>query len=301
MPRTLSLDMLEQKNKEYNRPVELYQIFLDEATLYLAMYPKDIEFFDENGNPQTYYAAALSRTTVETNVETKVDQCDVTIDNVTREMSAYIANTELVGRKIKILKVFLDADREILTLPGRPAFETSVDGAALEYNENHIVIFDGVMDAPVINQQQMKVTVVSKLDTLDKNLPARTYQVQCPWQFGDTETCGKTVPDKSGDIDSISVDHMTINDATITEATDYWKHGEITIRNESRVITESGSGFVKVEYPFSADIQSGDPFEMMAGCDKSYEGSHGCQYWNNTQYYGGFLSIPEIRDIREVG
>lgn len=301
MPRTLSLDMLEQKNKEYNRPVELYQIFLDEATLYLAMYPKDIEFFDENGNPQTYYAAALSRTTVETNVETKVDQCDVTIDNVTREMSAYIANTEFVGRKIKILKVFLDADREILTLPGRPAFETSVDGAALEYNENHIVIFDGVMDAPVINQQQMKVTVVSKLDTLDKKLPARTYQVQCPWQFGDAETCGKTVPTKNGNIDSISADHMTINDATITEATGYWKHGEITIGNESRVITESGSGFVKVEYPFPVDVQAGDPFEMLAGCDKSYEGSHGCQHWGNTQYYGGFLSIPEIRDIREVG
>lgn len=306
MPRTLSPDVIAQKDKEYNRPVELYQIFLDQETLYLAMYPENIEFFDERGNPQTYYAAALSRTTIETNTDTKVDQCEVTIDNVTREMSAYIAHTEFVGRRMRILKVFLDADRNVqnLAILGRTVWSQlveSVEGAGLEYPENAIPIFDGIMDAPRINQYQMTVTVVSKLDTLDRELPARTFQVQCPWAFGDQETCGVAVPTKTGTIESISADYMTIYDADITEAAGYWEHGEIEIGSESRIVVESGAGYIKVEYPFSADIQAGNSYEMRAGCDKSYDGNHGCQYWGNTQYYGGFLSIPKIRDIREVG
>jgi phage-related protein len=303
MPRTLSEDMIDQKNEEYNRPVELYQIFLDEGTLYLAMYSKDIEFFDENGNPQTYTAAALQRDPVNTNTDTKVDTTRVTIDNVNKEMSSYIAHNEFVGRRIRILKVFLDADKTVTTISiiGRAEFDQLLDnfeGVGLRYYENHIVIFDGYMDEPKINQYSMSVSVVSKLDTLDKRLPGRTFQVKCNWVFGGEE-CGVSVPTKSGNIDSIS--GITINDTDITEESDYWKHGTITVGNESRIITGSGSGYVEVEYPFSTDVGAGDSYDMKAGCDKSYNSGHGCSFWNNTQFYGGFLSIPKIKDIREVG
>lgn len=277
MPRTLSEDMIDQKNEEYNRPVELYQIFLDDGILYFAMYPEDIEFFDENGNPQTYTAAALSRGVVNTNTDAQVDTTRVQIDNVNREMSAYIANTEFVGRRIVIWKVF----RDDLSDP-----------------QNYVQIFDGYMDEPQINQYSMSVSVVSKLDTLDKRLPGRTFQVKCNWRFG-SEECGKTIPTKSGTIDSIS--GTTINDSNITEASNYWKHGTITIGNESRIITGAGSGYVEVEYPFPADVGAGDSYDMKAGCDKSYNSGHGCTFWSNTQFYGGFLSIPKIKDIREVG
>ena len=296
MPRTLSQDMIDQKNKDYNRPVELYQIFLDEETLYLAMYPYDIEFFDEEGNPVTYHASALKRSPAETNIETKIDQCNVTIDNVTREMSAYIANTEFVNRRMRILKVFLDA------MLGNAAFEQeveNVENAGLEYAENHVVVFDGVMDSPKITQHQMAVTVVSRLDKLDRKLPARTFQTSCPWVFGD-ESCGYNVPTSTGNIDSISQDYLTINDSAITESSNYWKFGEIEIGKETRVITESGNGYVKVEYPFPASVEAGDSYELTAGCDKSKTGGHGCDFWNNFDFYGGFLAIPRIKNIREV-
>jgi hypothetical protein len=39
---------------------------------------------------------------------------------------------------------------------------------------------------------------------------------------------------------------------------------------------------------------------MEAGCNKSYDSGHGCTHWSNTDYYGGFLSIPKIKDIREA-
>ncbi len=278
MPRILSPDMISQKNKEYNRPVELYQIFLDQETLYLAMYPENINFFDENGNPTTYYAAALSRSAVQTNIETKVDQTEVKIDNVNREMSAYIANTDFQGRRLVIWKVFLDK---------------------LDDPNNYVVVFDGIMDEPRVDQYSMVVTVVSKLDTLDRELPGRTYEVQCSWIFGDEE-CGKVVPPKNGTVDSVSSDRMIIYDSAITEEMNYWKYGSIKIGKELRAVTESGVGYVKVEYPFYIDIPTGTDYTLEAGCDKGYDTPHGCQYWGNTQYYGGFLSIPRIRDVREV-
>jgi phage-related protein len=267
------------------------------------MYPEDIEFFDENGNQQIYTAAALQRDSVRTNTDTKVDTTQVTIDNVNKEMSSYIAHNEFVGRRMKILKVFLDADKTVKTISimGRTEFDQLLDnfeGGGLEYYENHIVIFDGYMDKPQINQYSMSVSVVSKLDTLDKRLPGRTFQVKCNWVFAGEE-CGKTIPTKSGTIDNIS--GATINDSDITETSDYWKHGTITVENESRIITGSGSGYVEVEYPFSTDVAAGDSYDIKAGCDKSYNSGHGCTFWINTQFYGGFLSIPKIKDIREVG
>ena len=278
MPKDINSVIQTLKDNPENMPFEIYQIYLDEATLYMACYPEDVQFFDENGNPQTYYAAALSRQSVNTKTDTEVDTTTVSIDNVSQEMSAYIAATEFVGRKIVIWKVFHED---------------------LSSADNYVPIFAGYMDEPKISQYSMSVTVVSSLDTLDKQLPGRTFQTNCNWQFGSTE-CGVTVPTKSGTIDSISSDHMTINDLDITEASDYWKYGSITIDNKTRVIKESGSGYVIVEYPFSTNVVAGDSYDMEAGCDKSYDSGHGCIFWNNTQYYGGFLSIPKIKDIREV-
>ncbi|MFW6145691.1 MAG: phage BR0599 family protein, partial [bacterium] len=204
--------------------------------------------------------------------ESKVDQCEVTIDNVTREMSAYIAQTEFVGRRLVIWKVFL----EDLSDP-----------------ENYVAIFDGYMDAPQINQYQMKVSVVSKLDTLGKRLPARSFEAKCPWQFGDENTCGLDVPEKNSTIESLSEDYMKIYDSNITGENDYWKFGEVETENQKRIITASGDGFIELDFPLPQEFETGESYNMVAGCDKGYDTSHGCKYWDNTQFYGGFRTIPK--------
>ena len=106
MTRTLSGNVTAEKAKDSNRPIELYQVYLDEGPLYLAAHTEDIEFFDEDGLPTTYYAIGISRSPVKTNMDTKVDEVSVQLDNVNRLMSAYIAHTEFVGRRLKVIKVF---------------------------------------------------------------------------------------------------------------------------------------------------------------------------------------------------
>lgn len=282
MPRDINKVIENLKDEPENMPIELYQIYLDEDTLYLACFPYDVEFFDENGNPQTYQAAALSRGSVKTTADTKVDTTQVSIDNVTREMSAYIANTEFVSRRLVIWKVF----RDDLSDP-----------------QNYISVFDGYMDSPEINQYSMSVSVVSKLDTLDKKLPGRIFQVKCSWVFGSKE-CGIVVPKKSGVVETYSSSWTPGNfQVSIKEnlTSDKWEHGQITINGFTSNITyvSTENDYVRLETPIP-DISIGDSYEMRAGCDKSYNSGHGCTFWRNTQFYGGFLSIPKIKDIREV-
>jgi hypothetical protein len=129
-------------------------------------------------------------------------------------------------------------------------------------------------------------------------LPRRSYGINCRWPEGfGGEGCGINVPTLSGTIDSIS--NNRIYDSEMNQPADRWKHGIITIANESRKIIYSASGFVDAEYPFQ-NAQTGDEYHLEAGCDLTYNGGHGCKYWNNTQFYGGFLDIPKIRNVRRV-
>lgn len=276
MARDLNNEMNNEKDAQSNKPIELYQIHLDKQTLYLANYAENIDFYDENGNAKTYFAASLQRGSINTNIETKVDECQVSIDNVDLSMSAYSDNTKFVDRKMTIWKVFRDA---------------------LDDFYNKIVIFEGYMDAPKINQYSMSVNVTNNLDTLDKNVPRESYQITCRFEFGG-EACGKTIDTKSSAIDSIN--GLTVNDSNITENDDYWKYGYITANNETRFVKSSTSGSIEIEYPFEK-TEAGDSYELKTGCDKTYDGSHGCTYHNNTDFYGGFLSIPKIRDVRTFG
>jgi hypothetical protein len=276
MPRTLSPDVIAEKDKDYNWPIELYQIKLDEETLYFAMFPEDINFFDEAVNPQTYYAASISRGSVKKDNQTNPNTSEITFDNVMREFSAYVANTDFVGRKVTIWKVFKNH---------------------LGNSENYVEIFtDAIIDSVSIDEYNLTAQIVSNLDALDVELPGETYQVNCRFEFGG-EACGVNIPTKSGQIDSIS--GSMINNSAITESADYWKYGTIEVGNESRKIVASGNGYVELEYPFGS-AQTGDSYSMQGGCDYSYDAGHGCTFWSNTQFYGGFLDIPKIRNIRSV-
>lgn len=286
MPRDINTVIEQLKDQPQNMPIELYQIFLDTETRYLACYTENIQFFDENGNPQIYEAAAIKRTAIETNTDTKVDQCEVAICNVSREMSDYIAQTDFVGKELAIWKVFVDD---------------------LSSPDNYIQIFKGEMDAPKIDQYQMSVTVVSKLDTLDKKLPARTYQTDCPWQFG-SEECGVIIPQLTGQIIELgsyadsNEQYVVIDEAYDSNIAQKFRQGSLDINGQKRKVSDigiadvSGTDYLRITLAFRIpDVEEGDAYTLIAGCDKGYGTSHGCEYWENTQFYGGFLSIPESK------
>ena len=276
MTRPLSPDVAMEINKDENRPVELYAIYLDEETLYLAAHDQNVQFLDEEGTPTLYYASAIKRSAIRTNVESRVDECSVSLDNVTREMSAYMAHNEFRGRRLRIIKVFLDHVNDFA---------------------NHVIIFDGVMDAPSANQSMMTVAVTSRLDTLKVSVPRRIYQRLCGWKFGGTE-CGVDLSSVTvtGTTQAISTDGRTLTLSGRSEVSGYYEDGALTIDGLSRKVVGSNGSKIEVEYSFPA-TGVGKPYTLRRGCNKDYD--TGCAKFNNKKRFGGFLSVPSDKDVRE--
>lgn len=268
--RDLSPDVATEAAKAENRPIELYQVYLDGVTLFFAAHDENIEFFDEAEAPVTYHALGLSRTPIKTNVETKVDECTVSLDNVNREMSAYIAHTEFNGRRMKIIKVFLDL---------------------LDDPDHAVTVFDGLMDAPVISESAMQVTVRSRLDTLGVVTPRRRYRKLCNWKFGSPE-CGIDLASVTvtGTVLAISGDGKTLTLSGRTEPAGHYVDGILTVSGESRHVLASDGVSITVDYPFSA-VEVGKPYTLRRGCNKSYDESCVARFSNGARF-GGFLSVP---------
>lgn len=281
MSKDINTTMENEKDAAANKPIELFIVELDEQTLCFCDYTENIDFYDKNGNQQTYEAVAISRGDVQTSIDTKVDEVQVSVDNVDLSMSAYEASSRINGRKMTIWKVFLDH---------------------LDDPDNYIFIFSGRMDAPAITQQKMSVNVVSELDTLDVQLPRRKFQTQCNWQFA-SEECGIDIDQyiQTGTVDSISSDGLTITDSDRTESDDYWKYGILTIGEEEQLVRSNSNGDIIVEFPFT-NASAGDSYQIEPGCSKARDDNdNGCSRYNNTDRYGGFVSIPRIRDPRTEG
>lgn len=294
MARTLSTNVAAEAAKDQNRPVELYQVYLDPATLFFAAHPENVPYYDESGQPVTYYSLGLSRSSVKTNMDTKVDEVTVQLDNVTREMSAYLAHTEFVGRRLKIIKVFRQSLPDGLMLPWQPA--PIIDAKYYGGPADHVVIFDGIMDAPVITETAMQVTVVSKLDMLGFRVPRRRYQRPCNWKFGSAE-CGISLASVtvSGTVQAISPDGLTLTLSGRTEPQDYFKDGVLIINSEWQRVVSSNGATIVVDYSF-INAQVGDAYSMRRGCDKTFETCR--DRFSNQSNFGGFLSVPAERIVR---
>jgi hypothetical protein len=97
-------EFIAELKKWQNKPVEMFRIYLQDGTLYLTNYPIPIKFFDENSNPKTYIPVAIQRGKITRNVDSKIDQMPISIDNVSLEMSAIFGKYNLKGIRVEVVK-----------------------------------------------------------------------------------------------------------------------------------------------------------------------------------------------------
>jgi hypothetical protein len=283
--RTISAAIKAEKDKEAIIPIELYQIFLSDETLYLATWAHEIAFYNEAGQPEIYMPAALSRRPINRSDSLEVDRFEVSLDNVGQDWSGTVANYELQGVKVNVWKIFLERINDSYQAIG-------------DYND-YVPLFSGEIDRPQLNQEQITVEVVSKLNVLDKKGPGRRFTGRCPWIFGGEE-CGVDAPTNSGTIQSVDGTGRVITVQNL-QATN-WTHGGFKAGKNKRVITDCDAvnNTITVEFPVSTDITAGTAYSIKAGCSKvKGDEVEGCTFWNNTQFFGGFPAIPQIRNIRE--
>lgn len=258
-----------EKDREQNRPVELYRLYLDEETVYLACHDQDVLFYDELGQPQVYTGIGISRSRIRTSLDNQVDECTIGINNVELAMSPLFEGV-LEGKNLEILKVFLDA---------------------LDDPDNYVLVFEGQMGAPVITKESFQIRVTSPLDTLNVSIPRRKYQRLCNWAFGSPE-CGVSLPSVTvyGNVTGVGEDGKEIFLAYF-DGNEEYEGGTLIINKEARKISSISGNTIRVEYPFPFDIPNGTACAVRKGCNKTYDESCVGRFGNGANY-GGFLSIP---------
>ncbi|MBU1077088.1 MAG: DUF2163 domain-containing protein [Spirochaetes bacterium] len=293
--RTLSAQLQTAVALEANKPIELYEIYLDDVTLRYANYTADVTF-----NSELYTAIGIGRSNTRTDIKLSPDSVNVSIDNVNRYFSDLVeSGTEFRGKQVKILKVFIDY---------------------LAAAANYVVMFDGLIDTIQIDQYQINLTVQSPLASLNTQCPRRNFSPLCHWRYGDSD-CGITVET----LNNVTIQSYISSDMSLIcfmqnianeDREDYWKSGYITIESSTDSITNQNAGIsrkignVNIDGYSSKEwknnkkiilyLTSNFPYAVRGfgitlatvkkGCDKT---KTDCLANDNIYNFGGFLSIVD--------
>jgi len=167
MPRNLSNAFKIEKNKQTNKPINLYTIkeYDGADDLRFAEYDSDVTYQGD-----VYSKFPLTHENISENTQGEIDHVTVTISNISRLIQGYLESYDLRGKKVIIRKVWANH------LADTNAYTDSIY----------------YIDSYVADESNVVFTLSSKFDVLDLELPARRYSRNyCSWKFKSVE-CGYT-------------------------------------------------------------------------------------------------------------
>lgn len=299
MGQSLSNEFLQAKAQPQSSPIEVWDVHLgstsvvDVNTLFFVVTNKNIKFFAfADSTPQIYIGLGINRTPIARHIDSKIDNVDISLTNVDRTFSQYFNDIDLRGKRIIIRKVFAD----LLASP------TGTGG------NNYKVMFDGVIDAPTLNQTRLQAQLRNNLfQSLAFKVPRRTYQGLCNYRFGSSGDCAshqtQTVlfGTKTGTLQQVR-SQVNFYDSNRTEGNsgDYWAPGIIKMTGgtsgniglKRRVVQSTSTGDIYLESNFPYVVVAGDTYQMDRDCGHTLDKDCRDRFNNNSEF-GGFITIPE--------
>lgn len=276
--KNVSANAQTEVDSQQNKPIELYDLYLDNETVHLTDYHDSVDFFDPDGVATTYLPVPLERGSIEQDVVAKAMKLTVRWGNVNRGFTAYEQANEMRGKKVTIRRVFRDAMASV--------------------NDAVTLMKNGLIDSYQISEAWMEAVIATSIGTLNLEAPKWHYQLLCNRKLGDAG-CGvdlthadnkKTKSCGSGSTTLI------VNSSGLTEADDYWIDGEIrftsgNLNGQKRRVIDSENGNLTVQFALTEAPQSGDTFIVIRGCDKTIANCE--NRFSNKINYGGFDTIPQ--------
>ncbi len=182
MPLDTGAAFTTEKNLQENRPIFLYRIhdYNGSDDLLLTAYDEDVEFDSE-----TYTKFPISHESISDNSQNEIDTVQARLSNVTREIQSYLELYDWRGKKVTITQVFAD----------------QLDDPDAK------LVFVFYVDNYSANESEVLVTLTTKFDVLDVQLPLGLYyRSYCRWKFksaecgysGSETVCNKTKQDCKG-------------------------------------------------------------------------------------------------------
>jgi hypothetical protein len=298
--QSLSSEFLRRKSEPISTPIEIWDIHLgsttavDANTLFFVKTNQNLRFYSfVNGQPKVYSAVGVGRSSVSRHIDSKIDNVEIALENVDRTFAQYFNDIDLRGKRIIIRKIFADYI----------ARASDPDG------DNFLVLFDGILDAPTLNQSRMTAQVRNNFfNSLAFNAPRRTYQGLCNYRFGNSGDCAshrtqqQLYDTKTGQTVDVVFSQSHFRDTARTEggSGDYWSPGimimtagtpgNIGVKRKIVQSTATGDIFIESNFPYS--IQVGDVYTIQRDCGHTLD--HDCRdrFLNNSEF-GGFITIPE--------
>ena len=306
MARSASSEFLRRKAEPKSSPIEIWDVHLgsvtavDSNTLFFAVTNRNIRFYSfVDGSPRIFQALGISRSPIARHIDSKIDSVQISLENVDRTFSQYFLDIDLRGKRIVIRKIFADL----------------VAKAAETDGDNFVVMFDGVLDTPSLNQSRLQAQMRNNFfSSLAFNVPRRTYQGLCNWKFGNSGDCAQhrtqqqLFDPRNGTIDVV-VDQTHFKDSARTEGSgDYWAPGIIkmlagtagNIGLRRRIVQStaasgdgvgpSGDIFLEANFPYV--VVPGDSYQIQRDCGHTLDKDCRDRFLNNSEF-GGFFTIPE--------
>lgn len=279
MAKDLQAAVETQKDAQQKRPVLLFELGLS-STIRFAASIDDV-VFPTGGN--TYTAKTIHFGSVSQSAEGTVGRVTVKFDNVSRDMAAYLAIEPFKNKSLVIKRVYRDAM-----------------GSA----DNYVELFRGTMEAPrSVNQKWLTVSATFG-KPLNRKLLGVKYQRQCPWKFGDTDTCGAAVTSTGlSAVDSGTTTTLR-DDSALTQSDDYWNHGRVEITKDGvtyyRMIADfdSGTHTITFDAALSFAVDNTCNYRAYKGCDKTWDTCGANNAWgpnaDNQDNFGGCLHIKPV-------
>lgn len=176
MPKSIDAAAKTKAQAAKNNPIYLVTISLTGTTVRLTDNNADVTFPTSGGS--VYTAWGMSFSPARNTMTGEIDRVTINLDNTSKTMSSYIVNYDFPGRTLAIKRVF---------------------GDLLSSSAYAITIFSGILGAPVANENEAILTVVSPIIKAQQQA-GRLYQNLCAWEFKGTEcvyagagsTCNKT-------------------------------------------------------------------------------------------------------------
>lgn len=300
MARSLSSEFLRRKAEPTSKPIEIWDVMLgsttavDSNTLFFAVTNQNVRFYAlVDGTPRIYQGLGISRGPISRHMDSKIDNVEISLENVDRTFSQYFLDIDLRGKRIVIRKIFMD-------LISRP---TESDG------DNFVVMFDGILDAPSLSQLRFQATARNNLfNSLAFTVPRRTFQGLCNWKFGNSGDCAghrtqlQLFDTKTGQVLDSVPSQVHFFDGARTEGSsgDYWAPGIIqmtagtagNIGLKRRIVQSTHTGDLYLEANFPYVVVPGDEYTIQRDCGHTPGKDCRDRFLNNSEF-GGFVTIPE--------
>lgn len=305
MARAPSSEFLRRKSEPISKPIEIWDVHLgsttsiDANTLFFAVTNQNVRFYSfVDSSPRIYQGLGISRSPISRYIDSKIDNVELSLENVDRTFSQYFLDIDLRGKRIVIRKIFADY----------------IQRAADADGDNFVVMFDGILDAPSMSQSRFNAQARNNFfQSLSFFVPRRSYQGLCNWKFGSSGDCAshrtqaQLFDTKTGTVQQVR-SQTALYDGTRSESGsgDYWAPGIIQMTGGTagniglrrRIVQSTHSGDIFLETNFPYVVLAGDTYSIQRDCGHTLNKDCRDRFLNNSEF-GGFITIPENLVRRE--